>query len=371
MKRARVVGAAVVVVVAAPFLLGALLFDALIEKLPAPAGPFDPSARPAPPDYGDDAAWSARPARDDAGDAAVPALPAGDQTRAVADVFYVHPTTYVGSAWNAPVDDARLNADTDRVATRLQATAFNDGYAVWAPRYRQANGTSYARAATPDARASLDVAYRDVRAAFASFLARRPPGPRGFVLAGHSQGSAHAARLLAEVIAPDPPLRALFVAAFLPGAAIARDFLARAGVPACEDERSVGCVVAYHARTATYAPSSYEPLHLDDGVAVPAATRVCVNPISGRVDGGPAAASSVAVFLDVEPPRLLPSYARAECRDGTLRVALASPPPRDFMSRVLDRALGAGNHHAVEYQLFWGDLRRAAGAKHAAWTAGR
>ena len=64
-----------------------------------------------------------------------------DQRHAPVDVFYVHPTSYVGARWNGPVDDPALNEATDRVATRIQASAFNGCCAVWAPRYRQANGT--------------------------------------------------------------------------------------------------------------------------------------------------------------------------------------------------------------------------------------
>jgi hypothetical protein len=132
--------------------------------------------------------WSALPEREDAADAAVPAFPAADQRRAGADVFYVHPTSYVGPLWNAPVDDARLNTDTDRVATRIQASAFNRCCAVYAPRYRQGNGTAFTHPSV-DGRRALDVAYADVRAAFRHFLASREAA-RPFLLASHSQGSA-------------------------------------------------------------------------------------------------------------------------------------------------------------------------------------
>jgi hypothetical protein len=104
-------------------------------------------------------------------DAEAPGVPAADQRMASADVFYVHPTSYVGPLWNAPIDDPRLNAATDRVATRIQASAFNACCAVHAPRYRQANGTAFTHP-TEDGQRALDVAYADVRAAFHHFLAR-------------------------------------------------------------------------------------------------------------------------------------------------------------------------------------------------------
>src|SRR6185503_18820508 len=106
-------------------LLGAVFLDDLALYMMTPPGPFDPASVPAAPDYEDEARWSALPERDDAADAFVPELPAVDQASAPVDVFYVHPTTYVGSRWNAPVDDVDLNANTDRIATRIQASAFN------------------------------------------------------------------------------------------------------------------------------------------------------------------------------------------------------------------------------------------------------
>jgi hypothetical protein len=58
--------------------------------------------------------------------------------------------------------------------------------------------------------------------------------------------------------------------------------------------------------------------------------------------------------------RVLPHFASAHCQAGTLIVNLAGKPPRDFMSRILDRTLGAENYHPIEYQLFYGNLRHNA-----------
>jgi hypothetical protein len=37
------------------------------------------------------------------------------------------------------------------------------------------------------------------------------------------------------------------------------------------------------------------------------------------------------------------------------------------MSTLLDYALGAGNYHAIEYQLFFADIRHNAAARTEAW----
>ena len=151
-----------------------------------------------------------------------------DPARAPVDVFYVHPTSYLGSAWNGPVDDPALNAQTDELSTLIQASAFNGCCAVYGPRYRQAQGIAFVRPG-PDAAAAIELAYGDVRAAFRFFLERHSRG-RPFILAGHSQGSVLAARLLEQEIAGSA-LAERLVAAYLIGAPIPRR--ARAGVPAC------------------------------------------------------------------------------------------------------------------------------------------
>jgi hypothetical protein len=85
----------------------------------------------------------------------------------------------------------------------------------------------------------------------------------------------------------------------------------------------------------------------------------------------PAAASRGAVFLDANPVLVAPGFASAQCRGGRLEVTLAGAPPRDLMSRLLDRALGPGNYHPIEYQLFFADLRANAAERLAAWHARR
>jgi len=349
---------------------GALFFNDLVRFAMTPSERFDPAALPAAPDYTQPASWSALPTREDAADAFVSALPAGDQSKAAADVFYVHPTTYVGSNWNGPIDSARLNADTDRVATRIQASAFNGCCAVYGPRYRQANGMAFTQPSEDGGRA-LDLAWTDVRAAFRHFVSTRD-AQRPFIVASHSQGSALAYRLLREEIAATP-LRNQLVAAYLIGGPITEEMVARElpQVPVCAAPDDVGCVLGWHARSAAYKPGPFEFRMLAaDGSAVerPGA-RLCVNPLSWRHDNVAVAAeqNSGAVFLDADPPVLLPHFASGRCMDGTLVTELAGAVPRDLMGSLLDRALGAGNWHPVEFQLFFADIRRNAAVRLAAW----
>jgi hypothetical protein len=355
-KRLLAIGAALLA--AAGVLIGSRWEDWLRVAL-TPRGGFDARAVPPAPDYADAATWTAHPDRQDAADVAPVGLRAVEPARAAADVFYVHPTTYLGSAWNGPVDDAELNADTDELATLIQASAFNGCCAVYGPRYRQAQGQAFVRPG-PDAAAAIDLAYGDVRAAFRFFLAQHGRG-RPFILAGHSQGSVLAARLLEQEIA-GTALRDRLVAAYLIGAPITR---ARSlGVPACATPDATGCLVTWNARGPRFAGSVFD-FHAEG-------ERVCVNPLTWRSDETPAGAAlnQGAVFLHAGDGAPLPGFADARCRGGMLIVSRIGDPPRDLASRLLDFVIGPENHHPIEYQLYYMNLRSNAAERVAAYLRG-
>ena len=354
-------------------LLGWIFFARLAVWALYPKQPFAAQTPPKAPDYREPAMWSALPDRDDAADARLPSLPPIDPSQTAVDVFYIHPTSYVGPNWNGPVDDARLNADTDRVATRIQASAFSGCCAVYAPRYRQANGMAFSHPSV-DGDQAIRLAYRDVEQAFLAFLARRPQAPAGdrprpFFIAAHSQGSALGYRLLREQI-HGRPLRAGLVAAYLIGAQITRASVVQdlPDIPVCATALQTGCVVGWNARGSTYQPSPFEMKRLQDRGQDEGALRrdrICVNPLSFATDAQPAAAdrNAGALFFDAKDPAVLPGFASAQCLDGTLVVGVQGAVPRDFMSRLLDHVLGVGNYHPIEYQLFFVPLRENAKAR--------
>lgn len=354
------------------FVLGAialwLFAEPIVLALTTPTGPFTSDVDLPAPNYADPSAWSALPDREDAGDAAPADHPSGDQRTLPVDVFYIHPTTHIGSAWNATAGDPGLNADTDRVATRLQATAFNACCAVYAPRYRQASGLVFTHPSVDGDRAA-DLAYQDVAAAFAHYLGTS--GERPFIIAGHSQGSIHGLRLLREVIAPGK-LRDRLVAAYLIGGPIPLDAI---DLPVCATPEQTGCVAGWNARAPGFTPNAFELRDLPamtPGKPGAGRQRICVNPITWTREGAaPASANAGAVFLETEPPTILPGFASAECIAGTLQIAEMGTAPRDLMSRILDRTLGAGNLHAIEVQMFWLDLRRNAQTRAAAFLRAR
>ena len=351
-----------------------VFFKPLIRFAMRPGTSFEEAKRPAAPNYANPMAWSALPDREDVADVALPSLPAIDQRTASADVFYVHPTSYVGNLWNGPIDDPRLNADTDRVATKIQASAFNSCGAMYAPRYRQANGTVFiapasagkeaSNAAYSDRQKALDIAYSDVLAAFQYYLQHHNHG-RPFVLAAHSQGSVMAYRLLREEIS-GKPIRDKLVAAYLIGGAFTQEDIAHdlPDLPACATPEQIGCVIGWNARGPQYVPGEFEMVlpRLKATASPRSAVQLCVNPLTYRTDSELAGAeqNQGALFWDSASPAVMPGFASAVCRNGTLVVPTIGNPPRDFMSRILDRALGKQNYHPIEYQLFFVNLRHNA-----------
>lgn len=177
------------------------------------------------------------------------------QNEAPAALFFVYPTGFLSwTSWNSPVNVSPLSdplayvSDVIADATSMiHTTAYNGVARVYAPRYRQMTGLGFFRyEEEPEmVKRSLDVAYRDVKRAFEKFLMETGDAP--ILVAGHSQGSILAARLLKERLDParHPTDYARFVAAYLIGASI---FEGDAGthVAPCAKPDSLKCYVGYN-----------------------------------------------------------------------------------------------------------------------------
>lgn len=214
------------------------------------------------PDYSDEeSSWAALPWRLDTADHMPPgcgraACENGAQAADAgsADVFFVSPTTFYNSCcWNAPHDDLLSRYLMDEAILPQQAMPFNGAGRVFSPRFRQMSGFAYFGDADDEQRASreqaIDVAYADVAAAFEHFLDEWN-GERPIILAGHSQGSEHALRLLRDYFHKDggprsAALRERLVAAYLVGIPVYLDLLAEWGIRACAAPTDVGCVLSW------------------------------------------------------------------------------------------------------------------------------
>ena len=130
------------------------------------------------------------------------------------DVFYIHPTGYFQTHWNAPLDPESAAYERTNSHLATQASAFAETCNVYAPYYRQATYYSFFDEDSNGYKAQ-DLAYSDLSNAFCEYLENHNQG-RPFIIAGHSQGALHGQRLVHEHISQQP-IRELFIAAYLIG----------------------------------------------------------------------------------------------------------------------------------------------------------
>ena len=123
--------------------------------------------------------------------------------------FFIYPTLYFeGDIWNADCFDAWYRQEINDWPMANQASVFTGVGPVYAPHYRQMMYRGYYPESDQEYRDALvayDTAYADVKHAFEAFITLNPEGR--YILAGHSQGTGHAKRLMMEVILPNKELR--------------------------------------------------------------------------------------------------------------------------------------------------------------------
>jgi len=205
------------------------------------------------PDYNNLYYWAAHPDKKDLSDSIPRDLQKKEEhTRPDADVFFIHPTTYLNKGfnqWNASLLDEALNTKTDESAILYQASVFNRSCRVFAPRYRQAHIKTFY---IPDSTAKVyfDLAYADVKAAFEIYLREYHRG-RPIIIAAHSQGTLHAGRLLKEFF-ENKPLKDKLVCAYIIGMPIPDTYFT--SLPPCSDSSATGCFVGWRTYKRGYVP---------------------------------------------------------------------------------------------------------------------
>lgn len=361
-----VIGVAIFV---AAILAYTLAGDRLIRAATTPTKPFSQSAQAPAPDYAlaQAQAWLARPGMaNDPSRWAPPGYAAAPHPAAA--VFYVAPTAWIsGSRWNAPLDDKTTN---DRLAVFIldQASAFNGVANVWAPAYRQATFGAFLTA-SPNTRAAIDFAYADVARAWDAFLVANPSGP--IILAGHSQGSLHLARLIATRIAGQPVAKRI-VAAYLPGFPLSVEAdLPAMRLPPCATPTQTGCLLSWMSYAEPADPKGFrEWAARSPGYTGKPRTNThlaCVNPIRGFATAAPAIAAANIGALRPGPtltefPTIQPHAVGARCADGLL---LIGPPPDGYGKFILP----GNNYHVYDYNLFWANIRADAARRLGAFGA--
>jgi hypothetical protein len=337
--------------------------DDILEALLDPKLPFAVYRPPPAPDYASASAWAHLPG------APKPGEPA-------ADVFFIAPTTFDGGRdWNGPIGDVAAATRLARVMLPNYAAPFASAGRVFVPYYRQAS--LYTKLTLfDDALQAREFAYGDVARAFQFFLGNLADD-RPVILVGVEQGGGLAARLLHDVIAPDPRLRGRLVAAYLVDAVVpAEVYGPSAPIPACAAPGQVGCVLAWMAVQRTDFGRAARILNRsvvwnDKGrlVGLTGRPALCVNPLIGAVSDADApprlnrgAANATGLEWGVRPGFMVRQVG-ARCQGGILEVSqprsASLRPHGDWAARL--RAPG--------YNLFWADLEADCLRRTHAWLA--
>lgn len=301
----------------------------------APKKSFESYTPPKAPDYSLEQHWAALPSKRDSAD--VVPQNAGlkdEQALASADVFFIHPTSYLKKkSWNADVDDKKVNKRTDKGSIKHQASVFNGSCKVYAPRYRQATFYSFIDK-NGNGQKALELAYQDVKKAFEYYLNHYNQG-RPIVIASHSQGTRHGFRLVKELIEGDAALRDRLVCAYLVGLT---DTLVFSNVPPCASPTQIGCMVSW--RTARWGKLP------DDGFFMP--TSFCTNPLSWTSDEQPVDRTANLGGVPFNLTRIDVGIVGAKNNQQILWVT--KPQKRGYLKQLK-------NYHIIDYNLFYVNIR--------------
>ena len=335
---------------------------AQLADVSPPKTAFDKMEPPPAPDYRQRSSWAVWPGVASAADI-VPNGAEPDRASAPnADVFFIHPTTYLGNdAWNARYDaDGFTGRQLNEAVLGNQVSIFNACCRMFAPRYRQATISAFLRP-SKDSFKAYDLAYSDVLRAFDHYIQQENNG-RPFILASHSQGSLHATRLIQERIAQNPAVRRQLIVAYVVGASLPETF--DTGLPVCQRATQTGCLVDWNSASGvtllalgrglmvTWRKGNYQAVGLNRWL--------CVNPLSWD-DTTTSAASKNAGALPFaglgEPvPALRSGVTGARCTRGRLVISI----PRAKQDGFTDALTKLGSYHNLDYSLFYDSVRRNA-----------
>ncbi len=205
------------------------------------------------PDYANLDYWAAHPWKHDPSDS-MPAPLRNEIKDSVADVFFLHPTTYTAIKFkknkNAAIDNDYINAKTDYSTILYQASVFNQHGRVFAPRYRQAHLFNFFSKDKEKADKAFELAYEDLKTAFEYYLKNWNNG-RPIIIASHSQGSLLAERLLKEFF-QDKPLLNKLVVAYVIGWPVPKDYFT--SLKMCTDSLQNGCICSWRTMRKGFVP---------------------------------------------------------------------------------------------------------------------
>lgn len=333
-----------------------------------PDSTFETQVLPPAPDYRSADAWAALPDKKDSADLTPSNTKYPEsQATAGADVFFVHPTTAAAAQnnWNIPIDDKMAVQDVDNILT-FCASSFNAAAKVYAPRYREVNLYAFFDDKTASGIKAIDLAYRDVERAFLYYIRHYNQG-RPFILAGHSQGSIHASRLLQEQII-GTPLMDRMVSAYLIGGTTPAKI---PGIRTSLSATDTGVLIGWNAYTKEGDPSILTNgiIGWIDGSYTKMGGRplVQINPLSWELKGPEVPSSRNPGSLSFQQDAagallLIPTVCGADASGEVL--IIDDPKASGFMvpeeSDIPVLNAKYGDYHNLDYPLFYESIRKNA-----------
>jgi len=239
-------------------------------------------------------------------------------------------------------NDEAVNTKTDNGSILYQASVFNKYCRVFAPRYRQANLNAFFTNDKEKANAAFDTAYADVKKAFEYYLEYYNYG-RPVIIASHSHGTLHAARLLKEFF-EGKPLQKQLVCAYLIGLPVFTNYFSE--LEPCDDSTATGCFVSWR----TFQEGYVAPI-----VEKETQKAYVINPLTWTMDTTLASAdlNKGAVLRNFN--KVIPGLVHAQIHENVLWVN----KPK-FLGSAL---LKIKNYHIADYNLFYENIRENVGTR--------
>lgn len=256
------------------------------------------------------------------------------------DVFYIYPTLNTDKKdirWNVSTNDNEQREKVLNKAVLMQASAFAKTAKIYVPYYRQAHVRSFIMQ-DKGGKEALELAYQDVKNAFQWYLENFNKG-RPIILVGHSQGTAHAIRLLSDFF-DAKPLQEQLVAAYIPGMRVKQDQFET--IKPMQRPYEIGGFVSWNTYKKGYYPKKDKDWYKGS---------VTTNPITWS-EAKKTTLEQHKGFLYTNG-KIYSKALRVEITDGLVWSSNPKFPLRFFMSFLR-------NYHAGDINLFWQDIRENA-----------
>lgn len=282
------------------------------------------------------------------------------------DVFYIYPSNYTpgeGDPSISDIDDAGMRQGAQDIFKR-QATAFSTSCNIYAPYYRQVDGTFCLQLTTEQEWSVIRYqASQDLTRALDYYFEHWNKG-KPFIICGHSQGSENTLALLQDYFHKDNAHKALLerlVAAYPIGFSVTDSYLKdNSDLLFATGATDTGVIVSWNTEG---------PANKDKHNAVVKPNAHSINPINWKTDATAAPASdNLGSLTSMEEGVVTPGIADAtiDVERGVVVVSAEAAKPFAIPAAMQD-LFGPESYHGQDYGFFYMNIRKNAEDRIAAW----